>query len=174
MSLGKLLADQLRHFGADPLPLDPDSGADHHVRASAHGQSGAQVAFYDGDRYSISMRALSVGRLVEPASNQRARLNTAADAIVRRLAFLEEPLAIWEVEGSEQLAQLRSNPPLRDGAELFYWEVELSTEDQLRATLGRFRWAPGMVEREGVPYPATFAMVARIADALEAALAESV
>ncbi|GAB4204163.1 MAG: hypothetical protein OHK0022_29040 [Roseiflexaceae bacterium] len=174
MSLGKLLADQLRQFGADPLPLDPDSGADHHVRASAHETAGAQVAFFDGDRYSISLRALSVGRLTAPAHDTRARLNTAADAIVRRLGFLEEPLAVWEVEHSELLAQLRSAPPLREGEELFYWEVELSAEDTLRATIGRFRWSPGMVEREGVPYPATFAMVARITDALEAALADAV
>lgn len=174
MSLGKLLADQLRHVGADPLLLDPDSSADHHVCAAALELSGAQVAFYDADRYSISLQALKVTHLTVPSNDLRTCLNTAADAVVRRLSFLEEPLAVWEVEQGDLLAQLRSAPPLREGEELFYWEVVLSAEDRLSATLGRFRWSPGLVEREAVRYPATFAMVARITDALEAALAEAV
>jgi hypothetical protein len=36
----------------------------------------------------------------------------------------------------------------------------------------RYRWAPGMTEREALAYPATFALVGRLVDSLAMAIQE--
>ncbi|HNP70490.1 MAG TPA: hypothetical protein PKK15_05255, partial [Kouleothrix sp.] len=101
----------------------------------------------------------------------RGYLSAAAAAAARRLSFLEEPLAVWELDGGEGMAQLRSSPPQRDAGEVSYWEVTLWAAEP-RAQVARYRWAPGMAEREALAYPATFALLGRMADALADALRE--
>jgi hypothetical protein len=59
---------------------------------------------------------------------------------------------------------------LREGEEVSYWEVTLWAGDEPGARAVRYHWAPGMAEREVVAYPATFALVARMADSLAEAL----
>jgi hypothetical protein len=49
--------------------------------------------------------------------------------------------------------------------------VTLRTGSQPGARLMRYRWLPGMREREVVAYPATFALVARMIDSLAEGLA---
>ena len=119
--------------------------------------------------------AAAVEQLVrsDSASPDDARtfLSAAAATVARRLSFLEEPLAVWELDGSEGIAQLRSSPPQREGDALSYWEVTLWAEPP-RAQVARYHWQPGMAEREVVAYPATFALLGRVADALAAALNE--
>ena len=166
MSIGKLLHETLRlagqSAGAEPT-------GDLHV---TDGQTAVRLGLFDCDRYSITLRSLEVTRGQAAAPDDlRERLSGVAAEMTRRLSFLEEPLAVWELDHREGLAQLRSSPPQREGEEVFYWEVALDGAAELRATIGRYRWAPGLTEREPVAYPAAFTMIGRIADALDAALA---
>jgi len=165
MSIGKQLIEQLRQLGngevappVDGAPLIVDGQPDH-----------ARLAFFDHDRYSVALRELVVGMNVDAPADTRAYLSAAAAMVARRLSFLEEPLAVWELDGSERIAQLRSSPPQREGDEVSYWEVTL-TADQPSARAARYRWAPGMPEREIVAYPATFVLLGRMANALAEAL----
>jgi hypothetical protein len=86
----------------------------------------------------------------------RAWLGDHAAAAIRSLGFLEEPLAVWELDGDEGVVQLRSSPPLREGDDVTYWEVVIRCDDRPSATIARYHWAPGLPERERVIYPATF------------------
>ncbi len=161
MTIGKVLTKHLRELAADAAkPLQVSDGALH-----------AELAFFDRDRYSVTLRELTIGVGTPAPEDARAFLSAAAAAVARRLSFLEEPLAVWELDGGEGMAQLRSSPPQRDANEIAYWEVTLWA-GQPRAHVARYRWAPGMVEREAVAYPATFALLGRVADALAEALSE--
>lgn len=161
MSIGKQLIERLRELGpADTQPLSvADAGLS------------AELAFFDRDRYSATLRDLTVGTGGAAPADARGYLSAAAAATARRLSFLEEPLAVWELDGGEGMAQLRSSPPQRDAGEVSYWEVTLWAAEP-RAQVARYRWAPGMAEREALAYPATFALLGRMADALADALRE--
>lgn len=161
MTIGKILIAQLR---------DTEQPATQPL-AVAHGAQNAELSFFDRDRYSVALRELAVGVGTAAPADARAFLSAAAAGVARRLSFLEEPLAVWELDGGEGLAQLRSSPPLRDGDEVSYWEVTLWAAPA-RAQAARYRWQPGMAEREVLAYPATFALLGRIADGLAAALEE--
>ena len=132
----------------------------------------ATLEFSDRDRYSLTLRALTVATGGGQPSAARAYLSATAAEVARRLSFLEEPLAVWELDGGERAAQLRSSPPLREGEMVTYWEVTLWAGEQPGARAVRYQWSPGMAEREVLAYPATFALVARMADSLAAALQE--
>lgn len=161
MTIGKQLIEQLRNAeqpATQPLTV-------------AHDTSRAELAFFDRDRYSVALRDMALSLGAGAPGDARAYLSAAAASVARRLSFLEEPLAVWELDGGEGLAQLRSSPPQREGDELLYWEVTLSAAGR-RAKIARYRWQPGMAEREVIAYPATFALLGRVADNLAAALAE--
>jgi len=172
MNLGKQMIEQLRLLAADgPETLTLLSKVDdHHVLTVQDGTQRSTLEFFDYDRYSITLRALAVGSGAATPPDARAYLSAHAAEIARRMSYLEEPLAVWELDGNEHLAQLRSSPPQRDGEETLYWEVTLQTEPQPGARLTRYRWLPGMRERELVAYPATFALIARMIDSLVAGL----
>ena len=167
MSIGKLLVERLRQLaGGDRSALAGDKQT-----LSVPGQPfGATLELFDHDRYSVTLRRLSVGADGPAPADARAYLSSAAAEVARRLGFLEEPLAVWELDGGERVAQLRSSPPLREGEEVSYWEVTLWAGERPGAQAMRYRWAPGMIEREALAYPATFALIGRIADALADAL----
>jgi hypothetical protein len=171
MSIGKQMIEQLRRL-AQGEAIAQEDGDRKTLAVPGDGPS-ARLEFYDIDRYSVTMRAVEIGAPLAPA-DARAFLSPTAAEIARRLAFLEEPLAVWELDGAERVAQLRSSPPLREGDEVSYWEVELWTPANGAAQSGaratRYHWSPGMVEREVVAYPATFGLVGRIADGLAEAL----
>ncbi|MBS1965029.1 MAG: hypothetical protein JST60_04315 [Chloroflexi bacterium SZAS-1] len=161
MTLGKQLIEQLR---ATEQPAEQPLTVVYTTQSAA-------VAFFDRDRYSVALRDMLVRSGSASPDDTRTFLNAAAATVARRLSFLEEPLALWELDGSEGIAQLRSSPPQREGDALSYWEVTLWAE-QPRAQVARYHWQPGMAEREVVAYPAIFALLGRVADALAAALAE--
>src|SRR6266545_3571688 len=172
MSLGKQIIERLRALNdavADAQELIQDESGSQLMVAAEPIQ--ARLEFFDRDRYSVTLRALQVGARAGAPSDDHSYLSATAAAIARQLSFLEEPLAVWELAGGEALAQLRSSPPLRDGDEVTYWEVALWAGEQPHARVARYRWAPGMAEREVVAYPATFALIGRMADALAAGLA---
>lgn len=132
----------------------------------------ARIALAATDRFSVAFHTVEVSDLARATDDPRAWLSAHAADAVRALRFLEEPLAVWELDGGEQLAQLRSSPPLREGEAVLYWEVTLRLGERASATIGRYRWTPGMVEREPIEYPAAFALVGRIVGALHNALNE--
>jgi hypothetical protein len=168
MSLGKQMIEQLRLMATTDSVFGDDS---HKIVTALDGLTRATIEFFDHDRFSVTLRALDVGGA--PAEgNVRAYLSARAAEIARRLSYLEEPLAVWELDGAERVAQLRSSPPQREGEEVSYWEVTLIAGTQTSARMARYRWSPDMIEREIVAYPATFALVGRMVDSLTAALAE--
>lgn len=175
MNIGKLLTERLRALttGAATTP-DLIQEADVRRLLVAADDIHVRLTLFDHDRYSVTMRAVDVSIGAPVAADARSYLSAAAGEAIRRLSFLEEPLAVWELDGDERLAQLRSSPPERDGSDLFFWEVTLSAGAQPSASITRYHWAPGMPERVAVAYPATFSMLARIADGLVAALRTNV
>lgn len=175
MTLGKQMVEALRRLAAEgPESVNVLAWSDDERRIGleAAGAS-ATLDLADHDRYSVALRTLTV-RLGTgaPAEDVHTALSARAAEMAQRLSYLEEPLALWELERTAAEAQLRSSPPQREGEELWYWEVSLQVGDQPSASIARYRWAPGMPEREQVVYPASFATVGRIADSLAAALAE--
>jgi len=168
MSLGKQMIEQLRLLAA----AESTSGGDPlKIVAALDGSAQATLELFDHDRFSVTLRTLDVGG-ASFEGDTRAYLSARAAEIARRLSYLEEPLAVWELDGTERVAQLRSSPPQREGEEISYWEITLAAGARPGARMARYRWAPGMAEREAVAYPATFALVGRMIDSLEAALAE--
>jgi hypothetical protein len=171
MTLGKQLTEQLRSMAAESPQLAGalrEYGGTMTVAAAAPPLQ-TTLEFSDQDRYSVTLCRLDVV-CDEPAIGPtRSFLSGAAAEITRRLSFLEESLAVWELDDSEAVAQLRSSPPQRDGEEITYWEVVLRAGIRPGASITRYRWTPGIAEREVIAYPATFALVARMADALAGA-----
>lgn len=168
MTIGKLLTDHLKQLAS----VGPSTAAAR-ARTIAVGTppAAATLSIHDFDRYSVAFETLTVGASDQQEADTRSYLSARAAEIARHLSFLEEPLAVWELDGRHVVAQLRSSPPQREGEEIHYWEVELHAGASPSASITRYRWAPGLPEREPVAYPATFTLVARMADALEAALA---
>lgn len=172
MSIGKQMSEQLRLLaaGAADPPEWLSKAADYSIMAAEDDAQRGSLEFFDHDRYSVALRALAIGGGAPAPDDARAFLSAHAAEIARSMSYLEEPLAVWELDDSERLAQLRSSPPLREGDEVSYWEVTLQAGPEPGARLTRYRWRPGLGEREIVAYPATFALVARMADSLAAAL----
>lgn len=124
----------------------------------------------DHDRFSVALRELQIGAAVTEVGDVRSQLSEIAAAVARRLNFLEEPLAVWELEPSTAEAQLRSAPPQRENQDLIYWEVVVRGGANPGARLARYRWSPELVEREQVTYPTTFRFLGRVAETLAGAL----
>ncbi len=122
------------------------------------------------DRFSVMLRCLEVAYDNLTTQLQPADLSQQAGRLAQRLSYLEEPLALLELDPADKAAQLRSNPPHQEGETLVYWELLLWAEPHPRARLTRYRWTPGQAEREMVVYPATFATVGRLAQDLAAGL----
>ena len=168
MSIGKQITERLRRLAdGDQAVLQVGDEKRLMVQGTpVH----ASLVFFDHDRYSVTLRELTVGTGRAAPSDARSYLSASAAEVARRLSFLEEPLAVWELDGGERVAQLRSSPPLREGEEVSYWEVTLWAGNLPGARAIRYHWAPGMAEREVIAYPATFALIARMADGLAEAL----
>lgn len=168
MSLGKQMIERLGQLvteGPEAAGLRP---ADHGYSVLMVDDAGvtARLELFDHDRYSVTLRGLEIGPVQHGEGDARAYLSARAAEIARRMSYLEEPLAVWELDGGEKLAQLRSSPPLREGEAVSYWEVTLWAGERPGARMRRCRWVPGMVEREELAYPATFALIGRMVDSL--------
>jgi hypothetical protein len=168
MSIGKQITERLRRL-ADGDRTVLEAGTENTLLV-LDAPLRAQLEFSDHDRYSVALRELTIGAGGAAPLDARAYLSATAAEVARRLSFLEEPLAVWELDGGERTAQLRSSPPQREGDEVAYWEVTLWAGDEPGARAVRYHWSPGMAEREVLVYPATFALIARVADGLAAAL----
>lgn len=171
--LSKLIVAELRRMGADgargPQTVELGGGALPAVR----------LELLDLDRYSAALGRLCLSGGAPPPIDAGApdavaqrdeRLSALASALAAQLGYLEEPLAIVERDADEQAAILRSHPPQRDEGAICYWELTLAMAERPALTLARYQWAPGLPEREPVPYPAAFSQLGRLADSLAAAL----
>ncbi len=172
MSLGKQMLHQLRLLatGQEIPEATPATDTAAKRLVERDGEQMAALEIFDHDRYSVALRAIEVGGAPLAQADTRAYLSTCAAEMVRRLSYLEEPLAVWELDGGERRAELRSSPPQREGDEVAYWEVTLWAGEQPGARIMRYHWAAGMIEREVIAYPATFALVARMVDSLAESL----
>ena len=168
MSIGKQITERLRRL-ADGDRSVLEAGAENTLLV-LDAPLRAKLEFSDHDRYSLTLRELTVGTGGAVPNDARVYLSATAAEVARRLSFLEEPLAVWELDGGERVAQLRSSPPQREGDTVAYWEVTLWAGDEPGARAVRYQWSPGMAEREVLAYPATFALIARMADGMAAAL----
>jgi hypothetical protein len=168
MSIGKQITERLRRL-ADGDRAVLEVGIENTLLA-LDASLRAKLEFSDHDRYSLALRELTVWAGGAEPDDSRAYLSATAAEVAHRLSFLEEPLAVWELDGGERVAQLRSSPPQHEGDTVAYWEVTLWAGDELGARAVRYQWSPGMTEREVLAYPATFALIARMADGLAAAL----
>jgi hypothetical protein len=168
MSIGKQITQRLRQL-ADGDQTVLENGAENTLLV-LDAPLCAKLEFSDHDRYSLMLRELMIGAGGAAPNDARAYLSAAAAEVARRLSFLEEPLAVWELDSGERVAQLRSSPPQREGDMVAYWEVTLWAGDEPGARAVRYHWSPGMAEREVLAYPATFALIARMADGMAAAL----
>ncbi|MGQ9550108.1 MAG: hypothetical protein ACUVSY_15825 [Roseiflexus sp.] len=166
---GKQVVDALKRLAGEGLHAVTDDGPE--VVCVSMGDADIRIELADLDRFSIALRELATTCHAAPGiGDARTWLSDHAAVAIRLLGFLEEPLAVWELDGGEGVVQLRSSPPLREGADVTYWEVVIRCDDRPSAAIARYHWAPGMPERERVIYPATFAQVGRMVAALEQAL----
>lgn len=168
MTLGKQVFEQLQTLASNSdavrgYVIQP------HARTLSVIRERQQVVleFADHDRYSLALRELRLS-LPAPAHEQHGDyLRERTALLLERLAYLEEPLAVWEQEGAEGVAQLRSHPPLREDERITYWELNLRVNTELeRVSLARYQWQPGAPDRTLLLYPATFALLARLTDSL--------
>lgn len=144
------------------IPADEDKGA------------GVSLSLVDYDRYSVTLRHLAVydNSLVIDDSGTEDYLHRTAAEITQRLSYLEEPLALLELNTIDGVAQLRSNPPENGPNDSTYWEVSVSVSPHPQAKLARYHWVARNRERVLVTYPATFATLGRLAKDLAASLAD--
>lgn len=178
MSLGKQMTERLGVLakqGSEAAQLQPLSNEPQTWQLLLdHANQHARLELFDFDRYSVTLCALEVGGYTHlQHADAHTTLTSRASEIARQLSYLEEPLALWELDGQEEVVQLRSTPPRNDNQEVSYWEVTLCLEPEPRAKLVRYRWTPDMTDREVVAYPATFAILERITDSLHAALSSN-
>ncbi len=174
MMSGKQTVDALKRLASEgPHAVNALSWTDDgpKVVGVSTGSADVRIELADLDRFSVALCELAMTcRAVPVIDDARAWLSDHAAATIRSLGFLEEPLAVWELDGDEGMAQLRSSPPLREGDDVTYWEVVIRCNERPSAAIARYHWAPGLPERERVIYPATFAQIGRMVAALEQAL----
>lgn len=130
------------------------------------------LTLQDYDRYSVALRQLEVSYNELPTNDPAATadyLRHCAEEIIRRLVYLEGPLALLELDPNEGLAQLRSDPR-QDGDETIYWEALVRAKPRLKVNLTRYHWLPGYHERESLVYPITLATLGRLAQDLALSL----
>ena len=182
MNLQQRIAEQLEQLAArGPQNVDaiiqesPEAGYIVGIPAGEGKGVGASISLADFDRYSVTLRHLSVYNncLTVDDSETEDYLQRAAAELTQRLSYLEEPLALLELNTVDGIAQLRSNPPENGPNDSTYWEVTVSVTPYPQAKMGRYYWQAGNRERLPVTYPATFATLGRLAKDIAASLAEA-
>jgi hypothetical protein len=129
--------------------------------------TGVSLTFQDSDRYSINLRRLEVKG---PDTGKKLTLADCATHIATRLSYLEEPLALVELDGTQDVALLRSNPPQQNGDSITYWEAALHASPRPHVSLTRYRWTPQQQKRSVLHQPLTFNTAGRIATDLAESL----
>lgn len=134
---------------------------------------GITVTFRDYDRYSVVLRTLEVSHNVASLNgSSEDYLHHCADQITQRLSYLEEPMALVELDEGAGLAQLRTEPIQQAEDTIIYWEALLRINPDPKVSLSRYRWTPDQRDREVLEYPATVGIIGRMAADLAASLAQ--
>jgi hypothetical protein len=135
---------------------------------------GVTLTLQGYDRHSVVLRQLEVNSVHSVNGSDKVKnLRAYAERIIERLSYLEEPLALLELDAVDGIAQLRSSPPEAEEEQSTYWEIIVRVDPHLKVNLVRYRWTAGQPEREPVVYPATFATLGRIAQDLAYCLTEN-
>jgi hypothetical protein len=140
------------------------------LQVEEHGL-GVSVNMEDYDRYSATLRNLSVSFEGTPATEREAYLRRCIKQLSERLTYLEAPLVLLEFDIETGLAQLRTEQPQQDGPAVTYWEVLVNIDPKPTASLTRYHWSPGDRDRQAAIYPATFTTLGRLAEDLAESLA---
>ena len=166
MHINQRLVEQLQQFtsqGSSPVEAE----ADYTLGLKGDGPS-VTVILADYDRYSIALKQLGVQDPRLSAAD--FDLSRCAEQIVARLNYLEEPLALVELDPDPQTALIRSQPPHQTDETITYWEATLQRYPTPQIQLTRYQWSPSQPERETLPYPLTFGSIGRIAADLAGSL----
>ena len=177
MNIGQQVIKQLERFVAEgPKAVDAvllKEGQGYIIGVSSDGAEAAiAITVRDFDRYSLTLRRLEVTQPGEAALD----LAGYAAQVSARLTYLEEPLALVEIdtseasEASDHVAILRSQPPRQTGQEIVYWEAVVHPTPQPQVSLARYRWSPQQPGREVCYHPLTFGTVGRLAEDLALSL----
>jgi hypothetical protein len=151
--LGEALDDTVRSAAREGKPPKPVT-----IEASAEGGA-VSVGVEDADR---------LGALVGPVSARRTdgtsgNVGQQAEEAVRRLSYLQEPLAIIESEGKRARAILRSAVPRQTESGREYNEAVLQGGDSI--SIRRYRTDSGS-RRKTVPSNVSRETLGRLADDL--------
>jgi len=132
----------------------------------------AKVGLEDVDRLACSVHRLELERvsIPRPAESVGARLAAQAEALSRRLTYLQEPFAPIEFDQTSAQVQLRSSPPWRKGDLTGYYEVTL--RDGCRLSFVRYEKRRGAKRREEIPSSLTREIFVRLVDDLAEILAD--
>jgi hypothetical protein len=164
MNIGQQVIKQLERFVAEgPKAVEAvllDGESQGYIVGVSNGDDGASVSITvrDFDRYSLNLRRLEV---TQPGA---ATLDLAGYAaqVAERLTYLEEPLALIEIDMAQDAAILRSEPPHQTGEEIAYWEAVVHTIPRPHVGLARYRRNPPQPQREVCHQPLTFGTVGRL------------
>ncbi|MCB0209239.1 MAG: hypothetical protein KDJ52_07910 [Anaerolineae bacterium] len=185
MDIKEQLIEQLNQFAAKGpehveavIQNTPERGYIVDVLSKTDDSVGASLNVADYDRFSVALRHLEVFNksTTVDADEVKTYLQQSAEAIVEKLTYLEEPLELLELDQTEGIAQIRSNPPLTNAAEneAIYWEVFLRATPHAHVKLTRYHWSANTGDRTIVAYPATFTTLGRIAEDLANGLAKKI
>lgn len=109
---------------------------------------------------SVGCRLLEVGvARLSPLPNP-APLPDRAEAVARRVTGLLEPLRLVEVDGSSEVAQLRSAAPAVKGETLAYYEVTLHGHGA--AQVARYESTQSAGKRQQVPFTLTHEAIGKL------------
>ncbi len=127
---------------------------------------GVSLNIDDYDRYSAKLRQMEMynNSLAVTGDKVEAYLQQCSSIIIERLTYLDEPLALLELNTAESEARLRSTPPRQTANGSIYWEAHLWLGPHPRLKLRRFRWTADLKQRAPLAYPTTFASLGRIAE----------
>ena len=83
------------------------------------------VDWQGADTYSASLRKIGL-QAAESPTNEEQALRRQAEAIVQRVTFLPENLALHELDKMQRKALLRSAVPFRKGSAVYFFEIQLT------------------------------------------------
>ncbi|MCB9079725.1 MAG: hypothetical protein H6631_19130 [Anaerolineaceae bacterium] len=185
MDIREQIIEQLNQFAAKgPQHVEtggqgsPEPGYLVGVLSETDEGVGASLDLADYDRFSVALRHLEVfhKQLDVEVDEAKTFLQKNAETLVAKLTYLEEPLELLELDPTEGVALMRSNPPLTksDESEVTYWEILLRTSPHPNVNLTRYQWTANVGDRTVAAYPATFTMLGRIAEDLVAGLNQNI
>jgi hypothetical protein len=151
MTLDELLLEKLAKWR-------PDS--ERQTLDVAHPESGWTVALTADRIDSVGCQFWEVTFAHDPPQ-QTADLKARAEAGAARVTGLLESLRFVELDGTRQVALLRSNSPSQRGEGLFYYEVLLQADGT--TSLRRYQASRGgETRRQQVPFALTHEALAKI------------